>query len=97
MAYNFDNTTTPTIHRTDSTYQTVGNIAGTVAPITAGMKDFVGIDHANKLLFRPRSGSFFKGHLSHVSLRDSTNYFTVTDPGSWLFDGFDLTTENYIR
>ena len=91
---NFDNTTTPTINRTDSTYK---NIETTVAPITASLKDHSGAGHANKILFRPRSGSFFKGNLSYVSLRNTTNYFSVKNEGSWVFDGFDTTLENYIN
>jgi len=90
---NFDNTTTPTINRTDSTYK---NITSTVAPITASLKDHPGAGHANKILFRPTGGSFFKGNLSYVSLRDATNYFAVTNEGPWVFDGFDQTLENYI-
>jgi len=92
---NMDGTTTPTIDRTDSTYE---NISGTVAPITASIKDETGagIGHANKVLFRPRS-SGYKGTLAYVSLKDITNYFTSASINAWDFIGFDTTLENYIE
>jgi len=89
-----DNTDDPIIERVDSTYQNV--IGSTVGTPTAIKKDFPGPGHADKVLFRPTSGSFFKGRLVNVSLKDATNYFTTTNAGSWVFDGFDQNFEDYI-
>ena len=90
---NLDGTTTPTIERVLSDYITP---AGSTGSLTVGIKDFAGPGHADKVLFRPTSGSFFKGRLANVSLKDVTNYFTTTNAESWLFDGFDPNFEDYI-
>jgi hypothetical protein len=89
-----NNTDDPIIERVDATYQNV--IGSTVGTPTASKKDFAGPDHADKVLFTPTGGSFFKGSLINVSLKDATNYFTATNAGSWLFDGFDPMFEDYI-
>ena len=89
-----NDTDDPIIERVDATYQNV--IGSTVGTPTASKKIHPGPGHADKVLFRPTSGSFFKGSLINVSLKDATNYFTTTNAGSWVFDGFDQNFEDYI-
>jgi len=90
---NLDGATNPTIERVLSDYITP---AGSTGSLTVGIKDFSGPGHADKVLFTPTTGSFFKGRLVNVSLKDATNYFTTTNAESWLFDGFDPNFEDYI-
>jgi len=92
---NLDGTTNPTIERTLSDYVT---LAGSTGTITADIKSetTAGPGHADKVLFRPTDGSFFKGQILSVSLKDITNYFTSASVGGWTFVGFDPGVENYI-
>jgi len=91
---NFDGTTAPTIARYESDYTTLANHQP--PSLSTSVKTTTNYGHMNKIVFRVPDGGSFNGRIDDVSLVDATNYFTTTNAGSWVFDGFDQTLENYI-
>ena len=91
---NFDGTTAPAIARYDSDYTTLASYQP--PNLSASIKTVTTYGHMNKIVFHVPSSGSFNGRIDDVSLMDITNYFTTTNAGSWVFDGFDQTLENYI-